>query len=364
MNVRRFFLDESGHTGDLVRPRGALAFAGQPIFALACIGVGDEMALLAELDRLRRVHRVGSSELKSKLLKGKLPRLGGDLSRFLIAQDWPIFVEIVEKRFFVAIHVVNHLLCGRISVAQVDFPSRNLMAEFISDRATEPVLETYVAACATPTIEKVRAALDALLTWIGTEEDETARLVQIMALHARHRTGQADADAAAFLPLADVGPGGKPIWMLPNLQCLTNIYARMNQCVGDGLAGAELVHDEQMQYCQVLHDAKSLMETLAAEASIPIMPFADYRLRGTARLSFAGSTVEPCIQAADILAGFAMRFVKDALERPSHGDPATRSAFSDLLGASDPFRATGINLVMTGRDLELAGIATYQALIC
>lgn len=359
MSVRRFFLDESGHTGDLVRQNGALAFGGQPVFALACVGVGDEAALLAELDRLRCVHRVKSSELKSQLLKRKLPGFGGDLARFLIARDWPIFVEIVDKRFFVAIHVVNHLLCGGMDIDQVDQPSRNLMAEFIGDQATETVLEAYVAACEAPAIEKVRAAIDALWSWIDTEDHETARLVQAMTLYARDRSRAANADPAAFLPLAEAGPRGKSIWMLPNLQCLTNIYARINLCLGDGIAGAELVHDEQLQFGGVLEDIKVLMESLS-DAAVPFTPFADYRLRGTAVLSFAGSTVEPCIQAADILAGFAMRFVKDALKRPSQVALDDRAAFFGLLGASDPIRGTGVNLVMTDRDLELAGVPTFQ----
>lgn len=359
MSVRRYFLDESGHSGDLVRQRAALAFGGQPIFALACAGVGDEPMLLAELDRLRQVYHVGAIELKSRLLKGKLPSLGGDLSRFLIGQDWPIFVEVVDKRFFVAIHIVNHLLCGGIGIDQVDMPSRNLMAEFISDRAGHAPLEAYVAACDAPAIEQVRAALDALWAWIDTENHDTARLVQVMTMYARDRSQAAGADATAFLPIADLGPGGKPIWMLPNLQCLTNIYARLNRCVGDEIAGAEFVHDEQLQYGQVLDDAKVLMESLVVEAAVPPMPFADYRLRGTATLVFAKSTAEPCIQAADILAGFAMRFVKDALENPSSVDARSRSAFFDLLGACDPFRATGINLVMTRRDLHRAGIPVF-----
>jgi hypothetical protein len=30
----------------------------------------------------------------------------------VIARRWPIFIEVVEKRFFIEIHIINHLLCG------------------------------------------------------------------------------------------------------------------------------------------------------------------------------------------------------------------------------------------------------------
>ena len=119
------------------------------------------------------------------------------------------------------------------------------------------------------------------------------------------------------------------------------------------------VVEERLRFVARLLDGEPMTETLAAEAALPFAPFADYLLRGTAHLSFAGSSVEPCIQAADILAGFAMRFVKDALESPSQSDLAARSAFFDLLGACDPIRATGINLVMTYRCLGRAGIPTF-----
>ena len=49
--MNRYFLDESGHGGDLASS-AALDFSGQPVFALACIGVSNEDALAAELERL------------------------------------------------------------------------------------------------------------------------------------------------------------------------------------------------------------------------------------------------------------------------------------------------------------------------
>lgn len=359
MTVRRYFLDESGHSGDLAGNAGALGFGGQPVFALACIGVSDEEVLLRELQRLRQAHRFGGSELKSGALKARLPSIGGALARFLIAESSPIFIEVVEKRFFAAIHIVNHLLCGGMGIAEVDLQSRNMLAEFIADHGPDALFQAYLEACEHPAMGRVRAAIDLLWNWGDSRDGQPARLIQVLALYARDRTALARADAAEFLPIADTGPSGKPVWMLPHLQCLTNIYARINRYEGSSIGDAELIHDEQLQYGKVLEDAKTLMEELAQQAAIPLTPFADYRLKGIARLSFADSLAEPCIQAADLLAGFAMRYVKQALNNARKPDASARESFFDLLGATDPGRATGINLVMTRRDLARAGIPTF-----
>jgi hypothetical protein len=67
-----------------------------------------------------------------------------------------------------------------------------------------------------------------------------------------------------------------------------------------------------MQYAKVLVDSKALMEKLSDDAALPIVPFADYRLRVRADLVFTTGISEPCLQAADILAGCAMRFARDS----------------------------------------------------
>ena len=54
-----------------------------------------------------------------------------------------------------------------------------------------------------------------------------------------------------------------------------------------------------------------------------------------------------------------MRYVKEALDDVRRPDAKARDAFFALLGASDPVRATGVNLVMTRRDLARARIPTF-----
>jgi len=358
--VDRYFLDESGHGGDLASAK-ALDFAGQPFFALACVGAADATLLAAELDRLRVLYACGEGELKSTKLGKKLTPITGELITFLGRHRWPLFVELVDKRFFVAIHIVNHLLCGPYGLDDVDMASRNMIAEFLSDEDSDAVLMAYINACETLSMTSVVTVIDLLWNWLDRSDAEIARTAQVLTMFARDRVRKSSAKAEEFLPIADESATGKKVWMLPNLQCLTNIYARLNQSRPASLNGAQLVHDGQMQYAKVLEDSKTLIEQLAAEVALPIVPFADYRLRGRGDLIFTTGKIEPCLQAADILAGCAMRFARDGKARKGRIEKPLRAVFHRMIDAGNPMQATGINLVMSTRLLETLGVPHIPA---
>ncbi|WP_447725685.1 DUF3800 domain-containing protein [Sphingomonas koreensis] len=344
--TNRYFLDESGHGGDLTSS-AALDFSGQPVFALACVGAGEEAELTAELHRLRTKYRCGDGELKSSALGARLPDIAAELVRFLVQRQWSLFIELVDKRYFVAIHVVNHLLCGAYRLDEVDMASRVQITEFLNDADSDAVLLAYLAACRSQSIASVNAALDLLWDWLDLSDEDIARTAQVLTMYARDRSRAGGAQSEPFLPIADETISGKKVWMLPNLQCLTNIYARINRSLPRGVQGVTLVHDVQLQYGKILEDSKGLMEKLAAAGTIPAVRFADYDLRGQADLAFATAREEPCLQAADILAGCAMRFARDGLRSKGRVDATLRSAFFDILGTADPVTATGVNLVMS-----------------
>lgn len=77
-----YYLDESGHSGDLIKSGRALDFDGQPFFSLACVGVSDEVRLESEVARLRTKHQIESAELKSSSLTKK-PSFIRDIVEFV-----------------------------------------------------------------------------------------------------------------------------------------------------------------------------------------------------------------------------------------------------------------------------------------
>lgn len=96
-----YFLDESGNTGDLINTTNALKFGGQPIFALACVGIdNDEQRKLLEefIFELCKKFDVDAVDIKSKDLYFAYPQFMLELSSYLVEARFPIFVEVVDKR--------------------------------------------------------------------------------------------------------------------------------------------------------------------------------------------------------------------------------------------------------------------------
>ncbi|MFY9348867.1 hypothetical protein [Sphingobium xenophagum] len=357
MKPTTYVIDESGHSGYVASAK-ALDFANQPVFALACIGVADEQSLADEMERLRMVHGCGPGELKSDM--ARLAQFVTDLVAYLEASDCPVFIELVDKRFFIAIHIVNHLLCGGLGLDRVPMPVRNAVAEFLTDGPSDPILLGYIAACRTPSTDAIGALLQALWSWLDASDEDVARVAQFLTMEARDRFNLGEAPLEDFLPLADRTETDRMVWMLPNLTSLTNIYARINLSRPDGVDGITLVHDDQLQYGGILADTKALMEDLASQGKAPPAPFADYDLSGAAALRFVSSTGDIRLQAADLLAGCAMRFARDAAAKRRRLDPKLRAAFFALLGLTDEARGRGINLVFTDAALEKMGVPVFR----
>lgn len=107
--MRTYYIDESGNTGDAVRTGEKFDFGAQPLFTLACIGIDDPASLKGELARLKTLHAVQGVELKSSSIRNK-PGFVRDLIAYLKRQCCPLFIEVVDKKFFICAHVVSTLL--------------------------------------------------------------------------------------------------------------------------------------------------------------------------------------------------------------------------------------------------------------
>ena len=357
--IERFYLDESGNSGDAARPGEAFDFGGQQIFALACVGCADAAGLEAELAQLVVKHRLKSTALTNK------PDVAADIAAFLEAAQLPLFIEVVDKRFFVAAHLINHLIMP--AVGDVDFSPegqwlRNVYAEYLYCEAPTAAFATFVEACSSPSNASVQICFDAALAWLKQvpAQDE----VGLGLLHFAEdsfgdfRSEAAESDSAfeRYLPIPDEGLSGKRIWMLPSLTSLTNIYARINLYRNGATAGVTLLHDEQLHFEAILRDAKATLEWLAATNAAPRVRFADYKVIEDAALEFGRSQDHAGIQAADVLAGFVMRYVRDILVEKMPADPCAREAFHKIVGLGNPRRGLGVNFVMPTQNLLRLGV--------
>jgi hypothetical protein len=105
-----------------------------------------------------------------------------------------------------------------------------------------------------------------------------------------------------------------------------------------------------------LRSAKRTTEDFAKTSRVPLMPFADYHFVEEATLAFTNSTTSPGIQAADVLAGFIMRFTKDMLYGDCPPSEVAKDGFNSILKQSEPFEGRGVNFVLPTNDLSKLGV--------
>lgn len=360
--ISDYFLDESGNTGDLIRSGNNFDFGQQEIFALACLGVGDTDALGVELVRLKTKYRISAPELKFKFVRDK-PGFVLELADFIERMNWPLLAEVVDKRFMLTANIVNAVVLppfGPASMTRQAFWVRNIMAEHIHAHAPSSLFERFIAACDAPSADSIPAVFEAVMDWLPDRtENEVAFAIRESVSHSRAEFEEMGPDAPAtwrrFLPSPDIGKRGQSVWMLPNLTSFTNIYARLNHLHRRDINGITLFHDQQDHFDDILIGAKQMVEEIGGGDATPEVRFADYRFSEDARLMFMASHESPGIQAADVLAGFLMRYTKQSLYEGavSQGE---RAAFMRILELSEPSEGRGINFVLKTADLLPMGV--------
>lgn len=261
--------------------------------------------------------------------------------------------------------MINRLIMP--AVGDVDFSPegqwlRNVFAEYLYREAPSAAFATFVEACGSPSNASVETCFDAALVWLKQvpAQDE----IGLGLLHfANDSFNDFRSEAAAsghaferYLPIPDEGSSGKRVWMLPSLTSLTNIYARINLYRGGAMAGVTLLHDEQLHFEAILHDAKATLERLAATNTAPRVRFADYTVIKGAELEFGQSGDHAGIQAADVLAGFVMRYVRDVLAGKMPTSTSAQETFHKIIGLSNPRRGLGVNFVMPTQNLLRLGV--------
>jgi hypothetical protein len=344
----RYYIDESGNSGDLVRTRADLEFHGQSVFSLAAVGTMEEVHLAVEVERLKQKHRIRSNEIKSSSVRDK-PQFIRELIEVVVDGELPWFIELVDKRYMICAQIVNSQLLPP-DVTGPESPSsvfvKNTMADALFFQATTDTLNAFVAACKAPSFEAVKKCLWMLAVMKG--DRRAAEVIEGIKESATASLGELLEDPssfARFLPIPDQSKRQEPVWMLPNLSSLMNIYARINKRHRRDLNGVELVHDEQAHFDEILIENKSRAESLRNTLIQSYVPNSDYNFVGKASMSFARSDQHPGLQVADVFAGFSMRYLKNQRDGVSV-DPIEFECFRALMNATDASAGVGINLVV------------------
>jgi len=347
-----FYIDESGNTGDLARTSAALDFGGQAVFCLAAIGSDDEGVLTKEIDALRLKHRVQATELKlSKILRRK-PQFAIDVVKLLINNKRPFFVEIVDKKYQLAITINNHFFWPPYfdnPDTRDDVELKKATADYIYDQIPDDVIYAFVQCMNDPSNEKIDAYFNLLQDTVSQGSGMLAEELSSVLEKSRDDfrlmiEEEGDKAYRRFLPLPDIGKREQQIWMLPNFSSFTNIYARINLYLSGNLEGSRIFHDEQAHFDAIIADAKLQVESIKIDPAQFMSPYSDYNFQQMADLSFKTSPESIGIQVSDIIAGLSMRWYQAHLQEESDTS-VLDEAIELLLHHSDSKRGIGVNIV-------------------
>lgn len=364
------YIDESGHSGDMINTGERYDFKGQPYFALAGVGLDDHHDWEERILELRRRHRVPPGELKSKSLTSK-PKFSAEVINTLLDLQAPLFIELVDKRYFICTSITSFQLLppclGYPESVKLHF-LKNTVADFLHFHASERVLDTFVASCVAPGDATLRASFARVremtmqLNYQGAAlpiAQAVAHMVDVAEAEYREQSGGAQREPwLQFLPPADLNKRSKQVWMLPNLTSFTSIYARMNRYYGHRLAGIHLVHDQQLEIEGILRGGKATAEQLSRTMDLPYTPQSDYRFEEQASLHFNQSHETVGLQLADVVAGATMRFYRDA-DTDALVPSELREAIMRLIAEGDERTGYGLNQVVPTANVRSVGYGVW-----
>lgn len=355
--VLNYYIDESGNSGDVLSTGEDFDFYGQPVFSLACVGIDDTQKLDELILELRKKHRIQGSELKSSKIYRKKPKFIGDLVDFLGRENIPIFIEVVDKKYFISANLVNcHVMPAYSSPPETPESqmARNHCADFIYENAPNSVFNKFIGVCKKPSNEALLESFKEIHNFANSffpKSDLSGFILKnieesIKDYDELRLTNEKDV-YLKFIPIPDSSKREKSIWMLPNLSSFTNLYARINLYLDGDLSEASIIHDEQAHFDEIIAINKKLLEKLDMSTAVAVRT-ARYTFSGSASLEFSESHEHSPIQVADILAGMAMRYVQEKIEGV-RSRPEIANAYDGILRMSNPYRGVGVNLVTTAK---------------
>ncbi|OUI80277.1 DUF3800 domain-containing protein [Acetobacter tropicalis] len=359
-----YYIDESGNTGDLTTAKIETYGKEQRMFTLAAVGCDLDQPFKDRFEALKAAHRIQSAEVKSR--QGyERPQFVSDLLDLLDERGSPIFIEAVDKHYFVIANIIDRIVVPYVGACDVQ-PSalwmKGVMADHMAIHGPPELAQAFISCCQSRDYVEVRDFYKQIIRWAQSCRLPTEGVADAFVRFTRdslkdfRKLPKARAVERA-LPISDTSPKGKLLWVLPNLTSFTHIYARINRFLAKQVSGVTLFHDEQLQFGDILRQNKMVMEAFTKEDVIPAFKTANFEFSASAKLEFMRSHDCIGIQIADVLAGFVARYIQDAVWGRMAMDPGRMSIFSRLVTAGVRERGTGVNIVAPESLVRFLGIA-------
>jgi hypothetical protein len=386
----RLFLDESGNTGDAA----TLEWPDQPTFVLAAVGQSESgEGIGGHLSRLRDEYHIQMPELKGSKLFETKDQFIEELVTWLINEGHPIFVEVMDKKYFVTTLLVSYFLSTPEEAIRDINEVRdcNIIANIIYQQFSSSVVRSYGKACIKRTPRAVyrfmadfvmeirdqvrnakplggwESAADAA-QWANLSDISQRGYTSTKAFEQMRDDGLGDQHLVEpFLPPAETNKRGSVVAMLPHYSAFGNMYARINAQYRD--EEFELIHDEQDHFDHILSDLQRSMKSnqyafiseMHEQAGMPWSGTTSLDFGPNQTIRFSDSKNEVGIQVADVVAGFCRKyFDRCALKNDRDLSDGTERTAEMLREMSRGPESTGVN-VLSSLENQLATFVTDRS---
>ncbi|OED53483.1 hypothetical protein BEI46_17620 [Aliivibrio fischeri] len=361
--MHRYYLDESGNSGDLIKSDFSLEFGGQPLFALSCVGVVNDKAILSELFNLKSKYHI-ENELKSTDIYYKTPEFYLELVGLLVKNKTPILVELVDKKFCIIMNLISSLIIPMYNeIDETDGQSqfvRNHLADYMWHELPDKYLKLFNKVCLQREADKVIEFLIEIKCFFDSqdcqmlEKSDVSNLISLALDDFQaccNRLGDKQA-VVNYLPIPDVlnkskrKSKAKNINILPHVHSFFNIIGRLNQYHLGDIESLTLVHDEQKDFDVILTKSKEYLVENIISQNIPPSPNTNLNINSNFELEFGKSELNVGIQLADLIAGFYVRFINDVFYERKAVDNVYVKIFSTLVKYQHNSSPLGVNFVL------------------
>jgi Protein of unknown function (DUF3800) len=349
------YLDESGNTGDAIFKRSiGYSFSEQPSFALAGVAVLNNRKLEEVVQELKLKHNVHAQELKASRFFDKKPKFIQELIETLLEQEYPIFIELMDKRYFVASNIVLFYLMYDLTIRFPQFKGlESHFADLISEYLDDIVLVGFSELCRSPSKENLIQFTKLFRDEVSSATDRgapcenllrTIKIVSRVLLEAEQDDRLDEDIFARFLPPPDQNKRGEVVAMLPHVSAFGSMYARINRFASEDIE-LKLIHDEHAHFDEILKIWEETLRVNRLGEALKGYQGANFNYVFTDRatLEFDKSHMRIGIQVADVIAGFCSRYFNRVLAEQLDSIRCYRSIV-ELLGSMYG-NGQGLNIV-------------------
>lgn len=364
-----FHIDESGNAGD-INPKiidGKVRIE-QPVFVLAAMGYPSNLRSDLEdyVKHVKSKYDVSNGELKAKLLYRSKPEVLIDIISYLRRNGLPIFIEINDKRYFIACKITDIIFRNARKEVdpQIVFDMSRLASDFICHEIDDALLYEFAQVSIARRPEPLRQWFDKMLNCLkqctSIEGEMLYRNLKSVFIRYENESRSNETAYEQYLPDPDKNHRGEIVALLPHIPAIVSILQRIIKFTTDKeIADIRIVHDEQRQFESILLDNIKAMQDPELKNALALFNVKEIKKRRgliipeNIRLEFGVSTDNMGIQIADLFSGTLMRmwseYITGGIKR---GNRFINVLREDLIPLESIHPSLGINFVVPNYDLD------------